>query len=156
MRGKLLLLDIELSGITMPLLNVCAAVQVLLLPKLSDATTGPDVGDIVRVLSLFVTLETPAAPPEIRKLVLVPFPPQYAKIIVFVDVVEAIPLGSADTSFPELDAYPGSATLVSNGAAIFAPCTPNATAHSAPVAGEGNLTVITSPERVDADVAYAS
>ena len=42
--------------------KVCNAVQVLALPRLSEATTAPEVGLIVKVLSVLVTERTVQVP----------------------------------------------------------------------------------------------
>lgn len=44
--------------------NACSADQLFAWDRFSDATTGPVVGEIVRVPSLLVTLETPATLPD--------------------------------------------------------------------------------------------
>ena len=47
-----------------PALKVCNAVQVLALPRFNEAITAPVVGEIVKVLSVLVTDETPVVKHE--------------------------------------------------------------------------------------------
>ena len=53
----------EPSSLRSLFVYVCAAVHVLALPTLSEATTAPVVGEIVSELSLLETLETAPPPP---------------------------------------------------------------------------------------------
>ena len=58
-----LAVNVEEALLINPELKVCKAVQVLALPRLSEATTAPVVGEIVRVLSVLVTDLTVQVPP---------------------------------------------------------------------------------------------
>ena len=51
---------VEVAEVEVDRLKVCPPVQVLMFPRLRDATTAPVVGEMVRVPSEFETDETPA------------------------------------------------------------------------------------------------